>query len=66
MLLAGDTDGLLPYLAPELALTFHARRQSSKGEHAFDVAEPHLDREQRASLLARLPPDHRWRSRLST
>lgn len=60
-------DGM-PYLVPEVALLFKARRTSPKDQDDFDRAAPRLTDAARTRLtgwVTRLYPDHAWLARLS-
>ncbi|MBU9764234.1 hypothetical protein FR943_10320 [Mycobacterium sp. TNTM28] len=55
-------DGI-PYVIPEVALLFKARRTAAKDEHDFRRALPHLTpagRDRLTGWLDRLHPQHEW------
>jgi hypothetical protein len=61
-LVARTSDGI-PYLRPEVALLFKARRPRPKDAKDFAAVLPLLDVERRAWLaaaLALVEPKHRW------
>lgn len=64
--LIGFRDGI-PYLTPEVALLFKARRTAPKDEQDFRRVAPHLTRTAQTRLadwLTRLYPAHSWLDRL--
>jgi GNAT superfamily N-acetyltransferase len=64
-MVAHDGDGV-PYLRPEAALLYKAKRPRPKDEADFAAAIPRLDAGARRWLAGALPPDHAWLARLGT
>ncbi len=63
----GHRDGV-PYLVPEVALLFKARRADPKDQNDFDRVAPHLTdtaRNRLAGWITRLYPDHVWLGQLA-